>query len=164
MNAAELLAAMRTVEQDHHLVLERMQALVETVACLTDPADLDAEQVFGRLLELDNYFRTQFGAHMGEEEQTLFPLLERFSPDGAVLANRLREEHSALRRQLDAFNRCLGTAVQLQDRPPRAVLRDLLIEGWELWELLDKHARQETRAIHGCLDRQLPGGKTSRSS
>jgi hemerythrin-like domain-containing protein len=162
MDAAELLAALKTVEQDHHLVLERMQALVETVACLTDPANLEAKQVFGRLLELDNYFRTRFATHMGEEELTLFPLLERFSPDGTALVNRLREEHSTVRRKLDAFNRCLEAAIDRQDHPPRAVLRDLLIAGWELWELLDRHAHDETRAIHACMNRQLPGGKTPR--
>jgi hypothetical protein len=158
MNAAELLAALNTVEQDHQMVLERVRALVETVACLTDPADLDATQVFGRLRELDDYFLTQFTAHMGEEETTLFPLLERFSPDGAALANRLREEHSTLRRRLEKFNRCLEVATDLQDRPPRAVLRDLLIDGWELWELLDQHAHEETRAIHSCMDSPFPAG------
>jgi hypothetical protein len=31
------------------------------------------------------------------------------------------------------------------------VLRDLLTYGWDLWELLDDHARTEARAVHRYL-------------
>jgi hemerythrin-like domain-containing protein len=158
MNVVVLAAALDTVEQDHQLVLDRVQALKEMVAALVSPGDLDAERVFGRLRELDNFFVTQFTVHMDEEEKTLFPLLEQFAPDGATLAEQLRQEHTTLRARLDAFSNCLGVALDLQDRPPRVVLRDLLTFGWQLWELLDKHAHAETRGIHECLDRELGNG------
>jgi hemerythrin-like domain-containing protein len=155
MDVRELAAALNTVEQDHQLVVDRVQALQEVVAALMSPADIDAAQVFGRLRELDNYFVTQFAVHMDEEEKTLFPLLERFAPDGAALAGRLRQEHTVLRRKLDDFGNCLQVALEVQDRPPRVVLRDLLTYTWELWDHLDKHAYAETQGIHESLQRHL---------
>lgn len=67
---------------------------------------------------------------MDEEEKTLFTLLERFPPHGAALAGRLRQEHDDLRRRLDEFGSCLSVATELQDRPPEAVLQDLLVYTW----------------------------------
>ena len=155
MDGILLAAALETVEQDHQLVLDRVQALKEMVAALMAPEDLDAPRVFGRLRELDNYFVTQFATHMDGEEKTLFPLLEQLPPEGTALAERLRQEHTTLRRKLDEFNGALEIAVALQDRPPRAVLRDLLTYAWDLWEQLDRHAHDETQCVHACLDRHL---------
>jgi hemerythrin-like domain-containing protein len=147
--------ALATVEQDHQLVLDRMQLLREVVTALLAPEGIDAPQVFGRLQELDNFFVTQFATHMDEEEKTLFPLLEQFSPEGPALAERLRQEHTTLRRKLEDFGNCLAVARDLQDRPPRAVLRDLLTYTWDLWDALDKHAHEETRGVHECVERHL---------
>jgi iron-sulfur cluster repair protein YtfE (RIC family) len=152
MNVAEFVAVLNTLEQDHQLVLDRVQVLKEMVVWLTAPDELDVKHVFGRLRELDNYFVTQLATHMDEEEKTLFPLLEQFPPDGPALADRLRQDHTDLRRKIDAFNSCLSVALDLEDRPPHVVLRDLLTDAWELWEVLDKHAHQETRGIHACLE------------
>ena len=154
MDATAFADALNTVEQDHQLVLDQMQALKELVAALTAPEAL-APRVFGQLRELDNFFVTQFATHLDEEEKTLFPLLEQFPPDGSALAARLREEHTALRRAVEDFSNCLGVAVELQDRPPRAVLRDLLGYAWNLWDLLDRHAHAETQGIHDCVSRRM---------
>jgi len=153
MNAAEFTAALNTVEQDHHLVLERLQALKETVSRLLWPEDLDAPKVLSRLRELDAFFATQLLNHMDEEETTLFPLLEKGLAEGSALTNRLRREHEDIRRKLDAFDSSLGVALDLQDGPPKAVLWDLLVDGWELWEILDKHAHSETEGVRNCLVR-----------
>jgi hemerythrin-like domain-containing protein len=155
MGVLEVAAALTTVEQDHQLVVDRVQALQEMVAALMSPTEIDAPKVFGRLLELDNFFVTQFAIHMDEEEKTLFPLLEQFAPDGPALAERLRQEHRTLRNKLDDFSNCLAVAIELQDRPPRVVLRDLLTYAWDLWSALDKHAHAETQGIQECLERHL---------
>jgi hemerythrin-like domain-containing protein len=155
MDVVLFAAALDIVEQDHQLVLDRVEALRELVSALMAPGDLDVPQLFGRLREMDNYFVTQFTVHMEEEEKWLFPLLEQLPPGGAALAERLREEHTTLRGKLADFSKCLEVALELQDRPPRAVLRDLLRYGWELWELLDRHAHAESQGIHDCLERHL---------
>jgi hypothetical protein len=155
MDVVAFAAALGTVEQDHQLVLDRVQALKELVAALMAPADIDAPQLFARLRELDNFFVTQLLTHMDEEEKTLFALLEQSPPEGPALAERLRQEHATLRHKLDEFTSCLDVARQLQERPPRAVLRDLVAYGWELWVLLDKHAHDETRGIQEYLTREL---------
>jgi iron-sulfur cluster repair protein YtfE (RIC family) len=160
MNVAEFKAALDTVEQDHQLVLDKVHALKEGVGYLLAPEDLDAPRVLGRLQELDNYFVTQLIAHMDEEEVTLFPLLERHASEGAALAARLRREHEEIRHKLDAFTSCLGVALDLQDRPPRAVLWDLLVDGWELWEVLDRHAHAETDGLRQCLTRYFRNAGT----
>src|SRR4051794_23450792 len=154
MDAATFRAALDTVEQDHHLVVDRMQALKEVMTALTSPGDV-GPQVFARLQELDRFFVTQFSTHLDEEEKTLFPLLEQFAPEGPALAARLRDEHAALRRAMEDFDNCLGVAAELQDRPPRVVLRDLLTYGWDLWDRLDQHAHAETQGIHACLRRRM---------
>jgi len=153
MNVAEFTAALNTVEQDHQIVLDRVQNLKEMVNHLLAPESLDAPWVLGRLRELDGFFATQLMTHMDEEEITLFPLLEQRQPEGAALTAQLRQEHKEIRRGLDAFNSSLGVALDLQDGPPRAVLWDLLIDAWELWEILDKHAHAETEGVRQCLTR-----------
>jgi hemerythrin-like domain-containing protein len=155
MDVIEVAAALSTVEQDHHLVVDKLQALHEVVAALMSPAEIDVPEVFGRLRELDNYFVTQFTTHMDEEEKTLFPLLERVTPDGAALVEHLRQDHTELRGKLNDFSNCLSVALELQDRPPRVVLRDLLTYSWQLWDLLDRHAYEETHGIHECIRRHL---------
>jgi hemerythrin-like domain-containing protein len=162
MAAADFVAALDTVEQDHELLMDRMQALKDMMTALATPESSDLSQLFARLQELNNYFVTQFTTHMDEEETSLFPLLEQFPPDGSALAAQLREEHTALRRRVEDFNRCLAVALELQERPPRAVLRDLLTYTWELWGLLDKHAHSESQGLHACLDRYLRHDKNAR--
>ena len=159
MNAKAFAEAYATLEQDHELVLDRVQALREMVLVLMDPDNLDAPRVFARLRELDNYFSTQLVTHMEEEETTLFPLLESFPPEGPALSNRLGHEHDELRRKLEEFSSCLTIALELQDRPPTTVIEDLLVYTWDLWELLDQHAYEETHGLNECLKRAMKAGK-----
>ena len=158
MSAANLVAALNTVEQDHRLVLEKVQALKDVVYFLLDPGDDGPRRALDRLRDLDGYFGTVFEAHMDEEEMTLFPLLERNKPDGPGLAARLRQEHDEIRRKRREFGNCLAVAGDLEDHVPRAVLRDLVVFGWELWEILDNHAGAETRALQRCVTASLSGG------
>jgi iron-sulfur cluster repair protein YtfE (RIC family) len=155
MNADEFLAALNTVEQDHRLVLEKVQSLKDAVGWLLDPQGVDGEKVLDKFRVLNEYFATQFAAHMAEEETTLFPLLERRAPDGAALVARLREAHTEINQKREELESCLEVATDLEDGPPRMVLRDLVAYGWELWKALDDHAHAETRAVQECLDRSL---------
>jgi hypothetical protein len=159
MNAADLMAALKTVEQDHALVLEKVQGLREIVGYLTEPAAVDLPRMLGRLRKIEGYFATQMLSHMDEEETTLFPLLEQNRPEGADLVARLRQEHAEIRRKLADFSNCLHVAGELEDNgPPRAVLRDLLTDGWELWELLHDQARAETQGVQQSLRHYLAAG------
>ncbi len=151
MNAADLLPALNTVEQDHRLVLDKVRALKETASYLLDPGGIDPRQILDRLHKLHDYFTTQFTAHLEEEETTLFPLLAQHQPGGPELVARLRREHADIRRLCEELGNCLGVANELEGEFPRRVLRDLLAYGWDLWELLDDHARTETRAVHRYL-------------
>jgi hypothetical protein len=49
-------------------------------------------------------------------------------------------------------------AAELGDELPAAVVNDLLVFGWELWDILDHHAHAETYAVQRCLARSLPAG------
>jgi hemerythrin-like domain-containing protein len=153
MNAAEIKAVLKTVEQDHQLVLDKMQALKETVSGLLEP-NTPTRRALDQLRQLERYFVTQFTTHLEEEEVTLFPLMEQCQPEGPELVTRLREEHSTIRHQLEEFGNCLDVALQL-DEPPRAVLRDLLAYGWDFLVALDKHAHAETQGVHLCLARSF---------
>jgi hypothetical protein len=82
-------------------------------------------------------------------------LLEQQKPDGAELVGRLRLEHEEIRHKREEFGNCLQVASDLEERLPRAVVRDLLIDGWDLWEILDKHAYVETQAVQQCVARYL---------
>jgi hypothetical protein len=155
MNAAEVMAALNTVEQDHQIVLDKAQALKETVGCLIDPAGLDPHRVLDRLRDISRYCGTQLEAHMEEEEVTLFPLLEGHHPEGPELVTRLRQEHAEIRRKREEFDNCLHVAGDLEDDLPERVLTDLLAYGWDLWEALDAHAHAEAQAVHRGLVRSL---------
>jgi len=159
MKTDEIMAALSTVEQDHQLVLDKMQSLREAVGGLLEP-NTPARQTLARLQELNRFFATQLITHMEEEEVTLFPLLERYQPEGPKLVKRLREEHVDIRRQLDEFGNCLNVALQL-DEAPRVVLRDLLAYGWDFLEALDNHAHVETQSVHLCFARSLLGEAAS---
>jgi hypothetical protein len=151
MTTADLITAFNTVEQDHRLVLDKVQALREAVTCLLDPEPENPTGVLDRLREVSACLATQFEAHMEEEESTLFPLLEQEKPEGADLVARLRQEHAEIRRRRAEFDDCLTVADGLEGGATRVVLMDLLIYGWDLWEYLDYHAHIETRAVHQCL-------------
>jgi hemerythrin-like domain-containing protein len=148
MNATELLPALNTVEEDHRLVLDKMRELKETACYFLDPGGTNPRQVLDRLHQLHDYFASQFAAHMAEEETTLFPLLEQHQPGGPELVARLRREHGEIRRRCEELGNCLKVADELEGEFPRMVLRDLLAYGWDLWEVLDDHARAETHAVH----------------
>jgi hemerythrin-like domain-containing protein len=155
MNRAELMTALNTVEQDHRLVLDNVETLKETVSSLLEPDWADSQQILAKLQEINAYFATQFEAHLDEEETTLFPLLEQQKPEGPELVARLRLEHEQIRSKRKDFGNCLELAVELEEGLTKMVLRDLLIYGLDLWEMLDKHAHVETQAVHQCVARYL---------
>jgi hemerythrin-like domain-containing protein len=155
MNNADLLFALNIVEEDHQLVLYKMQALKDALSQWLEPGSAALPAAVRRLRELHAYFVMKFESHMEEEETALFPLLERDAPDGATLAARLREEHKEIRRRCEEFDNSLAYAAQLDDELPRAVIRDLLRYGWEFWDYLDQHAHTETDAVRGCVARSL---------
>ena len=150
MNAAEIRAALNTVEQDHQLVLEKMKGLKDAVSCLLE-AGADYHGALARLRDLNRYFATAFETHMQEEEVHLFPLLEKDGSEGAAVVKRLQDDHAEIRRRLEEFDKCLDVASQTEDRPQKMVMRDLLTFGWELWEILNDHARLETQTVRQCL-------------
>jgi hypothetical protein len=156
MNAAASLAALDTVEEDHRLVLEKMRALRDAIGWLISPGAPGRRRAVERLREVHDYFATHFAAHLLEEERTLFPYLRRNLPDGADLVARLQAEHTEIRRKREEFGNCLDVAAELGDGLPSAVVNDLLVFGWELWDILDHHAHAETYAVQRCLARCLP--------
>jgi hemerythrin-like domain-containing protein len=155
MDVAEFVTALKTVEQDHRLVLEKMQALKDTASCLLEPGDRDCRAALGRLREINDYFATQFAAHLKEEEAMLFPFLERQHTEGSALVDRLRRDHEEIRRHREEFGNCLEFGIELEDGVTKMVLRDILIYGYSLWELLDNHAHVETQAVHQCIGQHL---------
>jgi iron-sulfur cluster repair protein YtfE (RIC family) len=157
MKAAELMAALNAVEQDHQILLDKLQALKDAVGRLVDP-DGDMAKVLDQLREIHGYLATQLEAHMDEEETTLFPLLTSQGPGGTELVARLRQEHAEIRRRREEFANCLCVVGDLEDGPPRMVLWDLLEYGWDLWEFLDDHAHLETQAVHQYITRSVAGG------
>jgi hemerythrin-like domain-containing protein len=155
MNVTGVMAALNTVEQDHRLVLERMQALKDSVDWLMSRTPEGARQALLQLREINKYFATEFTCHLEEEEQTLFPLLKQCNPEGREQVARLRTEHDTLRRGCQELEDCLQVAIELEDGLRKAVLRDIFIYGWRLWKLLDDHAHLETQMIHQCLEGAL---------
>jgi hemerythrin-like domain-containing protein len=155
MNVNGVMAALNTVEQDHRLVLDRLQALKDTVDWLMSRTEKEAREGLLRLSEINKYFATEFACHMAEEEQTLFPLLEQHHPEGRELVARLRSEHDAIRHRCRELDDSVQIAIELEDGLRRAVLRDVYVYGWWLWEVLDDHARTETQAIHQCLESSM---------
>jgi hypothetical protein len=156
MNAAELLAALNTVEQDHELVLKKVKALKNALSCLLDPDRADVPAVVEQLRDFNEYFTKEFSAHLTEEETALFPPLERHATGGPELVARLRQEHQDMCRKREEFAKYLGIAVEVGDELPRMVLRDLFTDGWLLWDMLDKHAHEETRAVNQCVMQSFP--------
>jgi iron-sulfur cluster repair protein YtfE (RIC family) len=157
MSSAELLAALNTVEQDHQLVLDKVEGLKKAVSIYLEPDGLP-RQVLDQLRDLYNFFSIEFENHLEEEEITLFPLLEKAAPDGATLVERLKKDHEEIRHRLGEFEKSLHIATELADHPQRMVLRDLLDYGWELWDVLHTHAHLETQVVQQCVSQALRSG------
>jgi iron-sulfur cluster repair protein YtfE (RIC family) len=155
MTSEKLLATLQTVEQDHQIVLHKIAALKECIGTLLRPSEGDLHKVLRRLKEVNDYLETNFTTHLLEEEMTLFPLLAEFKPEGLNLVDRLRREHEEIRTKREEFASCLTIALEVEDTLPRAVVRDLLIDAWELWDILDEHAHEETQAVQECFGQFL---------
>jgi hemerythrin-like domain-containing protein len=156
MNTDQLKAAVNTVEQDHQLVLENLQALKDTVYCLMEPANTSSSEVVARLNDFNNFFATQFESHLEEEETTLFPLLENEASGGAEVVARLRKDHDDIRRKRGEFASCLEIAADSQEESlAPSILRELLRYGLAFWEQLDTHAHFESRELHRCISQGL---------
>ena len=89
-------------------------------------------------------------------------MVGRAARDGAVeerdLVARLQAEHTEIRHKREEFGNCIDVAAELGDDVPSAVVNDLLVFGWELWDILDHHAHAETYAIQRCLALSVPAG------
>jgi DUF438 domain-containing protein len=155
MNVAEFMKAMSTVEQDHQLVLTRIATLKQSVECLLSPDQKDIRHVLRRLKEVNDYLGENLRSHMLREETELFPLIEQLGLEGPGLVERLREDHEEILQKQDEFASSLAIALEIEDILPKMVRRDLLIDGWALWDLLSKHAFAETQAVEQCLTRHL---------
>jgi hypothetical protein len=152
MNLNQFIAALKVVEDDHQLVVEKVQALRKALACLTETGQRQLRQLIAKLQNVHDFLGTRFASHLEEEERTLFPFLEQSLPDGASLVTRLKLDHTAIVGKRQEFANCLEIAAELvDDGLTRAVLLDLLAFGLELCELLDAHAHSETQAIRQCL-------------
>ncbi len=164
MSAAQITAVLNTVEQDHRLVLQKMEALKESVSCLMNPGPegADVRCVLGRLRENSRFFASQFEAHVADEERILFPLLEGQKPEGPDLVASLGQEHAEIRRLREELSKCLEVALEVEDELPVMVVRDVFTYGWELWEALDNHAHVETQAVHRATARYLQSAVVSR--
>jgi hemerythrin-like domain-containing protein len=127
MNAAELKAAVDTVEQDHELVLEKLKALKDTIYCLLEPAKTTSGEMVDELVEFNKYFATKFESHLDEEETTLFPLLEKHTSTGPEIVARLRQQHKEIRRKRQEFEDCLESAArQEEEHIAPSILQQLL--------------------------------------
>jgi len=162
MKGPELVTALQIVEQDHQFVLNQIAALKDCLGVLLRPGEGDLHQVLQRFKEINDYLETNFTAHLLEEETTLFPFLDQLKPEGSSLVGRLRLEHEAIRGKRVEFANCLAIAFEVEDALPKMVVRDLLIDAWELWDLLDRHAHEETEAVQSCFNRYLQDFGTGR--
>jgi hypothetical protein len=154
--AEEFNQVLSTIEQDHELVLQKIRVLRGALDRLLEPEEQEPRQILARLQEANRFFATSFADHMREEERTLFRFLEKHSPGDADVVTGLREDHAKISRMREEWGNCLHVAFELEDGPPRQVLRDLFIGGWELLEYLDQHAQAETRAVRRCLGHSFP--------
>jgi hypothetical protein len=153
----QFMAALKVVEDDHQLVLEKVQALRNALRCLSEAEEGRPQQVITTLQGINDFLGTRLTAHLEEEERMLFPFLEQSFPEGGALVARLRLDHAAILEKQREFANCLEIAAELvDDGLTRVVLLDLLAFGLELWELLDAHAHTETQAIRQCLVCRLP--------
>jgi hypothetical protein len=151
------MAALKVVEDDHQLVLEKVQALGKALRCLSGAGDRQPNRVITILQGFNDFLAGRLASHLEEEERMLFPFLEGSFPEGSSLVARLRMDHRALLSKSQEFANCLEIAAELVDGGlTRAVVLDLVAFGLELWELLDAHAHNETQAIRQCLVCRLP--------
>ena len=89
-----IAAALETVEQDHQLVLDRVQALKELVAALMAPEDFDAPLVFAGS-GAGQLFRHAVPHPHGRGREDALSAAGGARPEGAALAERLRQEHTS---------------------------------------------------------------------
>jgi hemerythrin-like domain-containing protein len=150
MDISELMEVMNTVEEDHRQVLEKLQALQEGLGGLTGTAR-SRQLALLRLSEVNDLLANRFAEHALEEETALFPFLARNLPDEPDLVDSLRQEHEEIAGKREEFGDCLAMAQELG----HGLTREIIASGWELLDLLDRHAQRETQAVQKCFARYL---------
>jgi hypothetical protein len=153
MEITQLMSAMNWIEDDHQLVVDKLRALQQALGCLREPGS-DAARFLRRLQTFNQAIAARFSAHVAQQEVHVLPYLQNNLPDEPGLVATLREEHEKIKSKLGEWDSCLKVALQLES-VPHAVLLDILAYGWEVWELLDRHAHRETTALGRCFGRFL---------
>lgn len=154
MEITELMAVMKAVEEDHRQVLDKLQALQAALGCLTG-TEKSPWPILTRLGEVNTLLARRSAEHAAEEERTLFPFLVQNLPDEPHLVEDLRHEQDEINHKREEFGDSLVMAQQLGSGISRAILLDVIASGWELLDLLDRHAHAETAAVQKCFSRFL---------
>lgn len=158
MEISKLMAVMNTVEEDHRQVLDTLKELRESLETLSG-TDSPCT-VLKRLHEVNAGFAARFARHASDEERTLFPFLAENLPEETELVNELEREHQEIITKFGEFQNCLDVGDELEDKVPHAILLDVLAFGWELLDLMDRHAHHETSAVQRCFSKfvqSVPG-------
>ena len=150
------MAVLKTVEDEHQVLLEKVQALRTGLGSLRDARAFQSQQTIQTLQSLGSYFTTSLALHLHDDEQRLLPLLEQSGAEGVSLMEVVKKDHAAILAKLEVFADCLEVAAELDDGDlSRTALVDLTIFGTELCDLLDVHIRREMQAICDCLHCRL---------
>lgn len=140
-------SAFQSFRDDHRVVLDRLNALE---GVLQARAGGGARPIDERSIRaLVTHLEAQFGTHMRDEDELLFPALAESLPETAGGLAPLRAEHAELRQMLAALGSMLDRAASAaRDEQIVVQLRDFV-------DLLRIHVHKEEAAVFNVAARVL---------
>jgi hypothetical protein len=110
------------LENDHRIALEKLKILSQSVLELKHKGF--SNDVISTISDVVNFITTEVKAHNDQEEQFLFPALEkRLPPDGPTYV--MRNEHVHLK---DAYERLSGSLKKLMENFNDREAMDILVD------------------------------------
>ena len=138
-------ASLILLSQDHHHALAlaircRKQGLGQL-----NPGDPKAMK--GLAEEVKKFFQQNLNPHFAAEEKVLFPLIHLHSSDTETLISALLSEHERIRKTV--------TALENESELSKTL--------FDLGDLLDRHIRQEERALFPIFEQVVPANKAEKA-
>lgn len=141
----------------HAVILEKMDQFNEALRSIHFEGKLYTKRNLEVIRQVVKFLNTDLARHIREDEQAIFPFLEKRVPKLSPILSLLRADHSEFRDSLREFEEilnCLQGAAQTHDEFNEQLVR-LREKGIYLICLMRNHLQAENEGAYHAIDQYL---------